>query len=257
MAEIDDRIAGLDTGYFSRISTQTTDADRTSLLLLQDCMRRRGPYVYLEIGSHLGGTIQSFYADPSCHRIFSIDLRPATQPDQRGQPCAYPENSTARMLDNLREAYPGIGPDKVTTFDSDASAVDRKRIEPRPDLCFIDGEHTTRAVLSDFDFCANVIGEHGVVLFHDAFIIQEGIRRIRKSLAQKGAKAHGMMLAGDVYAIFLGESHARFGDRVHRLERDDVAYFRRGRLWLLREQLRSRAPLLFRLVMAIRERTRH
>jgi hypothetical protein len=47
----------LDPDLFAAIPTQTSPEDRRSFLILQRAVRRGGPYSYLEIGSHVGGTI--------------------------------------------------------------------------------------------------------------------------------------------------------------------------------------------------------
>jgi|TARA_Y100000310_G_scaffold9823_1_gene10549 hypothetical protein len=100
------RVHELDTSLFSSIVSETTEADRQSLLALQSCLKARAGYVYMEIGSHLGGTIQPYYLDPSCAKIYSIDKRPLVQPDERGVEFHYPDNSSSRMLEGLAAAFP-------------------------------------------------------------------------------------------------------------------------------------------------------
>lgn len=85
MTTLDERIRSRDIGLFAAIPSQTTDDDKRALLLLQDCVRDHGEYVYLEIGSHLGGTIQPYVVDPVCKLVYSIDKRPDFQPDERGR----------------------------------------------------------------------------------------------------------------------------------------------------------------------------
>src|SRR5688500_15947353 len=125
MSSVVQRVQALDAALFSGIETQTTDEERRSLLAVQRATAtRHGSYTYLEIGSHLGGSIQPHLLDPRCTRIFSIDPRPRQQPDDRaeGYVYTYENNSTARMLELLqsvdREQVP-----KITCFDTDASAV--------------------------------------------------------------------------------------------------------------------------------------
>ena len=96
------RIERLDCSLFDPIPTQSSKGDRMSWLALQGAVRRAAPsYTYLEIGSHLGGSIQQHWIDPRCSLIYSIDKRPLEQPDDRGAVFAYAGNSTARMLGNL------------------------------------------------------------------------------------------------------------------------------------------------------------
>ena len=121
-------IESLDLRVFDAIKSETSDDDKKSLLLLQNCIRKLGNYCYLEIGSHLGGSLQPYYLDPYCKRIFSIDKRPNLQPDERGKVFEYPENSSARMMNNLLSAFPSISLEKIVIFSSDAIDVDQSQI---------------------------------------------------------------------------------------------------------------------------------
>ncbi len=198
------RIEGLDLSLFAAIDTQSDDGDKRSWLALQRTARRSNdPYTYLEIGSFLGGSLQPYVLDPRCRKILSIDPRPAAQPDDRGQWFHYENNSTARMLANLR----AIDPDqvsKIACFDSDAQEIDPARLADRPDLCFIDGEHTQRAVLSDFDFCLRVCAPRAIIFFHDDYVIHPALARILKSLRKQGKPFHSFKLQGSTFAIALG-----------------------------------------------------
>jgi len=95
------RIASLDMTLFAAIPTQTSDEDKTALLAVQRAVAvRHGRYSYLEIGSHLGGSIQPHLVDPRCEVVYSIDPRPENQPDDAfdGHVIFYEGNSTGRML---------------------------------------------------------------------------------------------------------------------------------------------------------------
>ena len=157
------------------IESLTTDLDKRSLLACQLAVRNlRSSYVYLEIGSHLGGSLQTHVLDDRCEHIFSIDKRPTRQPDERGQDDQYPDNSTDRMLDNLKRVSPNAL-HKISCFDDDAANIDPALISPKPQICFIDGEHTDRACVSDAEFCLKVIDRDGLLVFHDA------IRRLQRA----------------------------------------------------------------------------
>src|SRR4051812_45896339 len=104
MTDFDSAIAQLDLQLFEKISSQSTDRDKRSMLACQLAVRELAPdYTYLEIGSYLGGSIQPHLLDPRCRTIFSIDKRPLSQPDERGFDFIYKNNSTARMMELLRE----------------------------------------------------------------------------------------------------------------------------------------------------------
>lgn len=237
-------LAALDTGLFQPIKTQTSRDDKRSLLLLQHLLRQSGPYTYLEIGSHLGGTIQPHFADPRCALIYSIDKRPMAQPDERGRVYQYRENSTARMLDNLRAAYPAARHDKIVTFDCDAQGVAGGSIHQRPQLCFIDGEHTNPAVWSDFQFCRRVCHPDAIIAFHDTCYIFEGITRIKRDLQFRGASFAGVKLGGSVYAILLGQAVAQYHAQLAPLAQDELVYFDGARRDLARIHRQNRFPVL-------------
>jgi hypothetical protein len=82
MTDTAHRIRDLDLSLFDHILTQTSKGDRRALLGVQRAvMRRHGQFAYLEIGPHLGGSIQPYLLNPTCTHIYSIDSRPLLQPD--------------------------------------------------------------------------------------------------------------------------------------------------------------------------------
>lgn len=198
------RVEKMDLTLFDRVPSQTSAADRRSLLAIQRAVAGSRPaYRYWEIGSHLGGTLQPHLADPRCRRIVSIDPRPTTQPDDRasGYVAHYADNSSQRMLNLLARAQWG-DIRRIDCIESDASAVSPDRAGPVADLAFIDGEHTHRAVLSDFAFCRPVLKWGGVVAFHDFSKVHGAIREICHSWWRQGGEATAVKLDGDVFALF-------------------------------------------------------
>jgi len=159
MSNLQERLESMDISLFEKIPSQTTDDDKRSLLAIQSAVREIAPtYTYLEIGSHLGGSIQPHLVDERCAKIYSIDKRPLVQPDERGVSYGYPENSTQRMLSLLSEIAPT---EKIVTFDGETGKLDQSVVDVRPQLCFIDGEHTDKATKVDFDFCLNTLDTGG------------------------------------------------------------------------------------------------
>ncbi len=158
-------------------------------------------YNYLEIGSYLGGSIQPHLLDDKCAKIYSIDKRPAQQPDERGIDYIYQNNSTARMLEHLRRVAPEKM-DKVITIDGDTREIDSSVIKDKIQLCFIDGEHTDEAVFSDFKFCLSVLDENGgAILFHDAQITYNGIAGCIKYLENNGRNFRIYNLPTIIFAV--------------------------------------------------------
>jgi len=199
--DFDRALASLDTRLFDRIESQTSTNDRRSLLACQLAARtQRAPYVYLEIGSHIGGSLQPHVLDPQCQRMYSIDKRPFTQPDERGLPYAYSNNSTGRMLGALGAMSPD-GITRLTCIDADASQVDPRAIDSRPHLCFIDGEHTDAAVVSDFAFCRRVLARDGAIVFHDAAVIYHGLGEIVQTLERESVTFRAYHLPDTIFVI--------------------------------------------------------
>jgi hypothetical protein len=239
-SEIERKIEGLDLGLFSRVSSQSSAGDKTSWLALQRAIRSaKEEYVYLEIGSHLGGSIQQFLVDPKCRLIYSIDKRPLVQPDDRGRDYFYPGNSSERMLENLRP-IDVQQTKKICCIDSDVKDIDRSLIERPPDLCFIDGEHTTEAVLRDFEFCRSVSAEDATFYFHDDQIVFSAISEIIGRLSREGTQFVPLKLGGRTFAIALGASPVLADQRVRSMQRNHKAYLMLMRArWLARRLVPS------------------
>jgi hypothetical protein len=204
MTDIESKIASLDLSLFDKIYSQSTPEDKLSFLLIQKSVRASvGRFSYLEIGSHLGGTIQPYLVDPACVKIYSIDKRPAVQPDHRGLKFAYPENSTHRMMEFLSQvSYADV--QKIECFDDDARDVPPAKIVHRPAVCLIDGEHTERAVLSDFKFCRSVLADQGLICFHDSNVVFTGLQKIIEHLKKEGVVFNAYVLPLHVFVIEFG-----------------------------------------------------
>jgi len=204
MSDFEALIRDQDLDLFSMIASQSTDEDKRSLLASQLAVRElRDSYAYLEIGSHLGGSIQPHLADPRCRSIYSIDKRPRKQPDARGFDWVYENNSTERMLENLR----GVSGDlsKLTTIDGESRTIDPSRISEKVDLCFIDGEHTDEAAIADFEFCRSVLAENGAIIFHDAQITYNGIAECLETLRAERVGFKAYVLPHVVFVVEIGD----------------------------------------------------
>lgn len=201
MKDFENTIGSLDTSVFDHVYSQLFPEDKRTLLALQKAVRSMQPeYSYLEIGSYMGGSIQPYLLDSRCRRIYSIDTRPHIPPDARGHIQVYPENSTEKMLSLLREvSEANIG--KITCFDADASAVDMNSIKEKPTVCFIDGEHTDAAVLSDFAFCRKVLADRGIICFHDANVVFGGLLKIIEHLQAESVRFNAYVLPLHVFVF--------------------------------------------------------
>jgi hypothetical protein len=196
---IDTRITAGDLGLFGYVKAQMSDDDRRAILAVQSALARRlGTFAYLEIGSHLGGSLQPFVADARCRHIVSIDPRPPAQPDDRGRIFHYKDNSTARML-SLLARVPDADLEKLQTIELSTEDIAPETIA-RPDLCFIDGEHTFNAALRDARFCRSVMHRSGVILFHDRRIVESAITTF---LRETPGRVIAYPLGGVVFAVEL------------------------------------------------------
>lgn len=205
MENFDELLSNLDLKLFEKIRSQSTDDDKQSFLAVQLAVRELCPdYNYLEIGSYLGGSIQPHLLDEKCAKIYSLDKRPQQQPDERGIEYVYQNNSTARMIEQLKQVAPN-NLDKLTTIDGDSREIKPSVVEDKIQLCFIDGEHTDEAVISDFKFCLDVLDDKGAIGFHDAQITYNGIAECVKMLEKAGRKFRAYSLPTIVFVIEIGD----------------------------------------------------
>ncbi len=204
MVNFEERLAELDLSVFEKIESQLELNDKRSLLACQTAVREMVPeYSYLEIGSYLGGSIQPYLLDEKCSKIISIDKRPETQPDERGVDYTYLNNSTERMLENLRKVD-ASATTKITCIDGDSREISPSNVG-KVDLCFIDGEHTDPAAFADFDFCLKVLKPNGAIIFHDAPTVYNGIAQSVKYLEQNGIEFRAYSLPAILFVIEIGQ----------------------------------------------------
>jgi hypothetical protein len=223
--DFEQRLQAMDLSLFDTIETQSMEGDRLAWLAIQRYVRRAGDYAYLEIGSFRGGSLQQHVADPKCRRAYSIDPRPERSPDNRGRAMQYEGNTTEQMVKNLSRV-PNAQLQRLTCFDTDASALEPSRIAVPPNLCFIDGEHTTEAVLSDFRFCQSVARPDSVIVLHDDDIVTPAIRQLLRLLRlQRRPCKVRKFFGGSTFAFFFGVSKVR-DPLIRRLSFDGILWTR-------------------------------
>lgn len=245
MRPISARIDDLDLSVFAAVPSQTSDAEKRSLLAVQRAVARRfGSYHYLEIGSHLGGSLQPHVRDNRCTLIDSIDLRPQTAPDDRSKDFVkvFKENSTQRMLENLRSMGEG-SLDKIRTYDMDSKDVPREAIARPLHLAFIDGEHTRAAVIRDYELCRTNLAEGGVILFHDLYIVFPAIVEIIDGLKKQGVQVLPAKLERSVFGLFFDPALVHGDETLSASYRDNLPTFNR---LLRRYRLKNMLPRLLR-----------
>jgi glycosyltransferase involved in cell wall biosynthesis len=210
------RLHSLDVGLYEPIGLPGWRNDPVSLLALHAaCREEYETFAYLEIGSYLGSSLQSFVADDRCRTIVSIDPRPPSVPDGRGFVASYPDNTTENMLARLA-TVPGADLAKVHPLEAHASDVDPARLADRPDLCFVDGEHTHDAALADARFCRAALDGRGAVVFHDRAVVATAIAEFLRELDRDKQSFFAYPLPHALFVVELGGARLVRSELVRR-----------------------------------------
>lgn len=210
-------LAAKNVELYEAVPSQSSKKDRTAFLELQSIVRAEfSPYVYLEIGSFLGGTLTPFCLDEACRTIYSIDARVLTAPNEAATELSnYGEHSSLAMRERLTAAT-GFDDKKLICFDCDARNVPQEKIDQKVNLVLIDGEHTNSAVVSDFNAVKEFLAPDAVIAFHDYSCVADGVSEISRCVDKMAANALKLKLDGEVYAIFLNSDIARRSGYVRR-----------------------------------------
>jgi hypothetical protein len=210
----------LDLSLFRWIESQTSESDRQALLSIREAVCSIAPsYHYLEVGSHLGGSLQPHVADARCAKIFSIDPRPLEQPDERWtSKYRYEGNSTERML-ALLSTIPAANISKIQTFEASSWDLAPAHVSSPIDFAFIDGEHTNSAVVRDFVSVRRFLSTTSILAFHDCFVTPGAFLKISRMLWRE-RQTNGFLYypdSGVVAIVFasvrLNEALLQFGWR--------------------------------------------
>jgi hypothetical protein len=209
--ELQTRLEESDITLFDDVVASLRFEDRRSLIALHlACRETYGLFDYLEIGSHLGGSLQALVRDPACRSIVSIDRRILEAPDERRVSTRYSGNTTANMLAGLAR-IPGADIGKIRTFDASVEELDAVDIRAgsSPVFCFVDGEHTDAAVVRDAEFCVAAMDGRGCIAFHDAEVVYRGIRRFVDRLEGQAQQFVAYLLPNSVFVVEVGEPRLR------------------------------------------------
>ncbi len=208
MAKMEALLAQIETGDTAafKVKSQTTEKDKSTLLAVQNFVKEQvGTYSYIEIGSHLGGSLVPHLADPACELVSSIDLRPEMQRDERGRDVVYEGNSTDRMILGLMDHLPVENLTKLKTYDCDAADLDKYDVHKENSLALIDGEQTNTAAFRDFLNLRPFMAKNSVVLFHDSNLIFDALLNIESLLDHEGGRFRSFFLPGILYGIGFGD----------------------------------------------------
>jgi hypothetical protein len=223
-----------------KIPSQTGDGDKKSLLSLQNIVRSNvRSYIYLEVGSFMGGTLLPHLADPECRVVYSIDKRPASQMDERGRTYDYVNSSTQDMLATLEQHLPLSAMLKLQSFDLDASELTADQIALPGDFVFIDAEHTNQAVFRDFLSVFRFAKENSVIAFHDAQYLFDALSNIETLLAYQKIKHRAFVIPDSVFVILLGDFVNLAANALSRFCLDKETYFANAKRSLWEEIARN------------------
>ena len=160
-------------------------------------------YNYLEIGSYLGASLSGHLINDNCHSVTSIDLRPqgSIKDERDNVNDIFEYNITTQdMLRVLKEN--NVPLDKLICIDG---TVDNIPVDKKFDLVFIDAEHTNEAVFYDAVHCLPQMNESCIMLFHDAWIVHEGLEKFNKYLDSVNQTWVSAKLQGsDIYGLAMG-----------------------------------------------------
>ena len=161
-------------------------------------------YDYLEIGSWMGASLHWHLTNDRCLSVTSVDLRPMGPVlDERAQfNNIFQYNVTTQdMLDAFKTN--AIPTDKLTCIDGTVDDIPNWK---KFDLVFIDAEHTSKAVYYDATHCLPVMKESCIMLFHDAWIVHEGLENFINYLDSIKRPFLGGKIGGcDIYGLAMGE----------------------------------------------------
>ena len=152
---------------FFPIPSQTSLKDKFVILKINKLMNSKTKnFIYLEIGSYLGGSLTPFLNNENCKLVISIDKRNQILDDERNEKWSYKKISEKLMIKKLKEKKLDIT--KLKSFDGDISDYKPKT---NYDLVFIDGIHTDKNSFSDFLYALGKINKNSIILFHDSVVI--------------------------------------------------------------------------------------
>ena len=138
-------------------------------LMKDDCK------VVLEIGTLWGGALLTMMRSKYKSKFVSIDTFSGFYPELLGEGNSdqdYGINTIELVTDNMNNNNP-----HNHEFDLiKGSSHDEKVIKyiktnyPNIDLLFIDGDHTKKGVLQDFDDYSNLVNKNGIIIFDDYWV---------------------------------------------------------------------------------------
>ncbi len=187
---------------FFPIPSQTSLNDKIIIFRINKLLNRKVKnFVYLEIGSYLGGSLTPFLSNKNCKKIISIDHRNQILEDERSEKWSYEKISENMMIKNLKDNK--FNTSKLDTFNGDVSSYKSKVY---CDIVFIDGIHTDKNTFSDFLYVMDKVKKNSIIMFHDSDVIHKALILINEFL-KKNNYIYKILKFKDsgITGIFLGK----------------------------------------------------
>ena len=167
----------LDENIIGRVGRQKDDSFTHVLYLIKNLMEEECKTV-LEIGTFWGGALLTMMQDKHKSRFISIDLFKGFYPELIGENTRFKDghidkeygiNTKETITNNINNNNPYNHEFKLvkgSSHDKDIINYVHSKY-PIVDLLFIDGDHTKKGVLQDWNNYFSLISKGGIVIFDD------------------------------------------------------------------------------------------
>ena len=229
--------------YFP-IPTQTSQEDKIVILKINNLISSKiKNFIYIEIGSYLGGSLTPFLINNNCKKVISIDHRNQILDDERNENWSYEKITEIMMLKKLKSLNLNVS--KLKMFNGDISHYKNKN---KYDLAFIDGIHTDKNTFSDFLYVLDGFKKNSIIIFHDSVLIYKALILINEFLKKnkytfKIIKFRNSGITGIFFGLY---SKINFNKKIFPTE-DFQKFCESARENLLIQQLNNRIDVKFKI----------
>ena len=144
------------------------------LYIIKNLLRDKCKTV-LEIGTLWGGALLTMMQSEYSSKFLSVDMFEGFYPDLLGEGNSDQDhgiNTIELVTENINENNPWKHEyDLIKGSSHDSKVINYvKENYPEIDLLFIDGDHTKKGVLQDWDDYSNLVTKGGIVVFDDYWV---------------------------------------------------------------------------------------
>tara|TARA_R110001583_G_scaffold14686_3_gene61324 strand:+ start:1089 stop:1832 length:744 start_codon:yes stop_codon:yes gene_type:complete len=170
-------VNNLDENMIGKVARQKNDSFTHSLYLIKNLMGKQCKTV-LEIGTFWGGALLTMMQEEHNSKFVSIDMFEGFYPELIGESTSFKDghidqqygiNTKQKILENIETHNPHnyeFELVKGSSHDSNIIAHIHSKY-PTVDLLFIDGDHTKKGVLQDWNDYSCLVSNKGIVIFDD------------------------------------------------------------------------------------------